>query len=45
MNKDELIEKLPYGKPFLFVDSIDEISDAQSKATFVLISGTAATPF
>ncbi len=28
MNKDELIEKLPYGKPFLFVDSIDEISDA-----------------
>lgn len=28
MNKKELIERLPYGKPFLFVDSIDEISDA-----------------
>lgn len=27
MNKEELIAKLPYGKSFLFVDSIDEISN------------------
>ena len=27
MHKDELIRKLPYGKPFLFADSIDDISD------------------
>ncbi len=34
MNKEELIEKLPYGKPFLFVDSIDEISDAHSIGSY-----------
>ena len=35
MNRNELIEKLPYGKPFLFVDHIEEISTVHIKGSYI----------
>lgn len=34
MNKNEIIQLLPYQKPFLFVDGIDEISENGIKGHF-----------
>ena len=34
MDKDELISKLPYSHPFLFADTIDEISDTHIEGSY-----------
>src|SRR3954470_23422052 len=34
MNKEELLEQLPYSKPFLFVDELQEIDENGARGTF-----------